>query len=37
MPVLEGKTPEVGRVPKNCTQVKLNVPIQIFTKVKEIV
>ncbi len=25
---------EVGRVPKNCTQVKVNVLVEIFTQVK---
>ncbi len=31
------KLPEVGRVPKNCTQVKVKVLLEIFTQVKVIV
>ncbi len=30
------RTAEVGRVPKNCTQVKVKVLIEIFTQVKVI-
>ncbi len=29
--------PEVGRVPKNCPQVKVKVLLEIFTQVKVIV